>query len=77
MVERGYGIDTSTFKAHSVRGAKTLAASMQGVITQDILSAADWSTESTFQNLYCKLIRNTVFVKSVLAATNNTIDMGD
>ena len=46
--------DTSTFKAHSVRGASTSAASMQGVTTDDILSAADWSTESTFQKFYCK-----------------------
>ena len=37
------GIDTSTFKAHSARGASTSTASMQGVTTQDILSAADWS----------------------------------
>ena len=69
------GIDTSTFKAHSVRSASTSAASMQGVTTQDILSAADWSTESTFQKFYYKPVRNTVFAKSVLAATNNTIDM--
>ena len=69
------GIDTSTFKAHSVRSASTSAASMQGVTTQDILSAADWSTESTFQKFYYKPVRNTVFAKSVLAATKNTIDM--
>ena len=43
------GIDTSIFKAHSVRSASTSAASMQGVTTEDILGAADWSTESSFQ----------------------------
>ena len=35
------GIDTSVFKAHSVRGATISAASMQGVTTEDILKAAD------------------------------------
>ena len=70
-------IDTRRFKAHSVRGASTSAEFMQGVTTQDILSAADRSTESTFQKFYYKPVRNTTFAKSVLAATNNTIDMGD
>ena len=69
------GIDISTFKAHSVRGTSASAASMQGVTTEDILSAADWSRESTFQIFYYKPVRNTVFAKSILGATNNTIDM--
>ena len=68
------GIYTSIFKAHSVRSASTSAASMQGVTTEDILGAADWSTESTFQRFYYKPVHNT-FAKSVLTATNNTIDM--
>ena len=69
------GIDTSIFKAHSVRSASTSAASMQGVTTEDILGAADWSTESSFQRFYYKPVHNTTFAKSVLTATNNTIDM--
>ena len=68
------GIDTSTFKAHSIRGASTLVAAMWGVTTEDILSTADWST---FQKIYYKPVRSTVFAKSILAATNITIDMGD
>jgi hypothetical protein len=47
------GIDTNIFKAHSVRGATTSAASTQGVTTEDILIAADWSTQSSFQKVYC------------------------
>ena len=68
-------IDTNVFKAHSVRSASTSAATMQGVTTQDIRSAADWSTESTFQKLYYKPVQSTVFARAVLAATNNTIEM--
>ena len=48
---------------------------MQGVTTEDILSAADWSTESTFQKFYYKPMHNTVFAHSVLTATKNTIDI--
>ena len=70
------GIDTIIFKAHSVRSASTSAAAMQGVTTEDLLNAADWSTDSSFRRFYYKPVRDT-FGKSVLAATNNTIDMWD
>ena len=43
------GIDTSTFGAHSVRGASSSAAASAGISTSDILKAAGWSSESTFQ----------------------------
>ena len=69
------GIDTSVFKAHSVRSASTSAAAMQGITTEDILSAADWNTESSFQQFYYKPVQDTAFAKSVLKTTNNTIDM--
>ena len=70
------GIDTSVFKAHSVRSATTSAASMQGVTTEDILKAADWSTESSFQRFYYKPVHDATFARTVLlSATNNTIDM--
>ena len=45
------GIDTSVFKAHSTRGASSSAARQSGVSVKDILTAADWSRETTF-NLY-------------------------
>ena len=69
------GIDTNIFKAHSVRSAAASAATNQGVTTEDILKAADWSTESSFQRFYYKPVRNTEFARTVLlSATNNTID---
>lgn len=46
------GVDTSVFKAHSVRGASTSAAKDRGMPMQDILATADWSKESTFRRFY-------------------------
>jgi len=46
------GIDTATFKAHSVRGASSTAAAEKGVMISDILQKADWSRESTFKRFY-------------------------
>ena len=46
------GVDTSVFKAHSVRGASITAASEKGVLIEDILRTADWSTDSTFRRFY-------------------------
>ena len=69
------GIDTSIFKAHSVRAASTSAAANSGISTNEILEAADWSSSSTFQRFYYKPTRGTTFGKAVLSATNNTIDM--
>uniref|UniRef100_A0A1X7UAY8 Tyr recombinase domain-containing protein n=1 Tax=Amphimedon queenslandica TaxID=400682 RepID=A0A1X7UAY8_AMPQE len=69
------GIDTIIFKAHSVRSASMSAASTAGVTTEDILNAADWSTESSFSRIYYKPVCNPVFASAILKATNNTIDM--
>ena len=72
------GIDISIFKAHSVRGASCSSAAGAGVTTKDILDAADWSAEGTFQRFYCRnLKRNdkTTFGTAVLSAdssSNNT-----
>ena len=43
------GIDINIFKPHSVRGATCSKAAGMGVTTKDILDAADWSSEGTFQ----------------------------
>ena len=41
-------IDTSIFKAHSIRGASTSKGANVEVTAEEILKAADWSTESRF-----------------------------
>ena len=72
-VIRDAGIDTNIFKAHSVRAASTSAAAMLGISTNEILEAADWSTESTFQRFYYKPTHSSVFGKAVLSATNTPL----
>ena len=60
------GIDTSIFKAHSVRSAACSSASEVGVTTATILDAADWATETVFQRFYYKPKHNTTFGHAVL-----------
>ena len=42
------GVDMSIFNAHSVRGASSSKAANMGITTNDILKAANWSTESGY-----------------------------
>ena len=48
------GIDTSKFKAHSVRGAATSRAYFTGTPVADILKMADWSSEHVFRRHYLR-----------------------
>ena len=50
------GIDVSVFTAYSTRSASASAAADSGVTTNDILKAADWSTESVFRRFYYRPI---------------------
>ena len=61
------GVDTEIFKAHSVRSASTSAAAMAGITTEDILKAADWSSETVFQKFYHKPVRVNKFGRAVLS----------
>ena len=74
------GIDTSIFSVHSVRGASSSAAAFAGISTSDILKAAGWNSESTFQHFYYRSTDDPSFGRAVLnqhneLATNNTVDM--
>ena len=66
------GIDTSIFKAHSVRSAAASSASEAGVTTATILDAADWATETTFQRFYYKPKHNSAFGQAVLSQLSTT-----
>jgi len=44
------GIDTAIFSAHSTRGVSSSAVANLGIVTNDILKAANWSSESVFQS---------------------------
>lgn len=46
------GIDTSTFKSHSIRGAVTTEVARQGFPVSDILQFADWSQQNTLIKIY-------------------------
>ena len=65
------GINTDTFKAHSVCSASVTAAANTGITTNDILKAADWSTASVFQKFYYKPTGDTVFGSTVLSTAAN------
>ena len=67
------GIDINIFKAYSVRGASTSAAASAGVTTNDILNAADWSSESVFRKFYYRPEQKSSFGSSVLAKLPTTI----
>ena len=72
------GVDISIFKSHSVRGATCSKAAGVGVTTRQILEAADWSSEGTFQKFYHRNLDGndkTKFGTSVLSslgASNHT-----
>ena len=62
------GIDTSVFKAHSVRGAASSAAFAAGCSLKEILKTANWSSAKTFHKFYNKDIQtDNDFSFSVLA----------
>ena len=63
------GVDTAIFAAHSVRGASSSSAATAGITTNDILKAADWSSESVFQKFYYRSTQNSSFGRAVLSSS--------
>ena len=61
------GVDTSIFNAHSVRGASSSRAANMGITTNDILKAANWSSESVFQRFYYKPTEISKYGRAVLS----------
>ena len=62
------GIDVSIFSGHSVRGASVSAAAGAGITTNDILKAADWSSDSVFRRFYYRPVHDPSFGQSVLSS---------
>ena len=60
------GVDTSVFKAHSVRGARATAALNKGVTLADILQAANCSSDTTFRRFYYRPTSSTSFGRGIL-----------
>jgi len=69
------GINTDIFKAHSVRGASSSTAAAAGVTTSEILQAADWSSATTFQKFYLRVLPDaedkTSFGTAVLSSSSS------
>lgn len=64
---RSAGVDTSMFKSHSTRAAASSAAKRKLTPITDILAAAGWSSEQTFQSYYNKpLAKESSFANAVL-----------
>ena len=61
------GFDTNIFTAHSTRSASSSAAADSGVTTNDILKAADWSSESVFRKFYYRPTHNPSYGQAVLS----------
>ena len=60
------GIDSSIFGAHSTCGASASAAVRGGITTEDILKAANWSSESVFQRFYHKEVDKAPYGRAVI-----------
>ena len=67
------GIDVSVFSGHSVRGESTSAAAAAGITTNDILKAADWSSDSVFRRFYYRPVNDPSFGRSLfISGTTET-----
>ena len=67
------GIDSAVFGAHSTRGASSSAAARGGITTEDILKAANWSSESVFQRFYHKQVDKAAYGRAVIGeSTQNS-----
>ena len=55
-----------SFGAHSTRGASASAAARGGITTEDILKAANWSSESVFQKFYHKEVDKAAYGRAVI-----------
>jgi len=54
------GVDTKTFKSHSLRSASTSKSEIKGLCLKDIGKAAGWSRTSTYRTFYKKPIVSTI-----------------
>ena len=61
------GVDTNTFKSHSVRSASATAAASAGITTNQIMETANWRSESLFDRFYYKPLNNNQVGQVVLS----------
>ena len=64
------GIDTDTFKSHSVRSASATAAASAGITTNQIMDAADWRSGSVFETFYYRPANSNSVGQAVLPSSS-------
>ena len=60
------GIDSTIFKAHSIRAASTSAAAKKHLPLDDIIKMGDWTSPSTFQRFYYKPTIDDAYARTIL-----------
>ena len=64
------GIDITTFKAHSTRGASTSAAARCGASPEQIMRHGDWSNLGTYDRFYNKDLADTPVGRLILSSSH-------
>jgi len=64
------GVNTEVFSAHSTRSASTSWAASKGVPINDILKAANWSSQTTFEQYYFRPVALATYTRTILQSTN-------
>jgi len=64
------GIDTDTFKSHSMKSASATATASAGITTNQTMDAADWRSESVFERFYYKPGNSNSVGQAVLSSSS-------
>ena len=62
------GVDITVFQAHSTQAASSTKAALSGLMVEEIMSVADWSSKGTFQKFYYKPSHTAAFGRTALVA---------
>ena len=64
------GVDTEVFSAHSTRSSSTSWAAAKGVPINDIMQAANWSSQTTFKQFYFCPTNSATYTRTILQSTS-------
>ena len=64
-------VDVDKFRAHSIRGASASKAVSMGVFINDIITTADWTNITTFENYYHRQLEAEDYLCAVLQEEAN------
>ena len=63
------GVNTEVFSDHSTRSASTSWAAAKGIPINDILKAANWSSQTTFEQYYFRPTTSATYARMILQST--------